>query len=160
LQSGGRNGFAALTIVGAVEPCNASWPLGLHVAGSIARPRTASPRTLARPRVACALHLAAAAMDRLFVASPPVSDDLLRRLADADRSVSRWARRRRRSVELTVIAGALCWAATRLALPKSGFETILFVVCGVTAISLALVERRARRERERLAGDLPAELVR
>jgi len=96
-------------------------------------------------------------MDRLPARSASAVDNLLHSLADADATRDRWRRRRRRAVEAVVVAGVGCWAATRFGLPRSGWPPILFVVCGLTALSLALVERRAARRRERIAARMPAE---
>ncbi len=126
-----------------------------------AQPAAKPARDGAEARGMCAAQCGGIAMDRLFATPlPVVTDELLRRLADADRSVARWARRRRRSVEITVVAGLSCWAAQRLALPKTGGETILFLVCSVAAIGIAVVERRVRHARERLAARLAAERAR
>lgn len=97
-------------------------------------------------------------MDRLpAISASAVDDALLRGLADADATFDRWRRRRRRAVEAVVVAGLGCWAASRFGLPRIGWATILFVVCGLAALSLALLERRARRRRERIAARVPAE---
>jgi len=97
-------------------------------------------------------------MDRLPAITPSAADDdLLRSLADADATFDRWRRRRRRAVEAVVVAGVVCWAASRFGLPRVVGPTILFVVCGLAALALALVERRAKRRRERIAARMPAE---
>ena len=97
-------------------------------------------------------------MDRLpAISASAVDDVLLRGLADADATLDRWRRRRRRAVEVVVVAGVGCWAAARFGLPRVAWPTILFVVCGLAALALALVERRAKRRRERIAARVPAE---
>ena len=90
-------------------------------------------------------------MDWLFTATPHADDERLAGLEDAERTLARWRRARRLWVELTASAGVLVWAAAGLGLPKRGVQTILFGVCGVVAASVAELERRARRRRERLA---------
>ena len=97
------------------------------------------------------------AMDRLPARSENAVDELLRSLADADVTLDRRRRRRRWAVDAVVVAGLACWTASRFGLPRIGAATILFVVCGLAALSLALVERRARRRRERIAARVPAE---
>ena len=96
-------------------------------------------------------------MDRLPTRASSAADELLRSLADAGATLDRRRRQRQRAVEAVVVAGIGCWAASRFGLPRIGVATILFVVCGLAALSLSLVERRARRRRDELAARVAAE---